>query len=527
MARPQCGGFPPLKIAYIDHSFHQETRSTDFFRSLLRDAGEVDLFWDESWRNGRPAPFDRICSGDYDLAVVFQAESAAAEMLRRHPPFPVVFVPMWDSSGSFGRNFWTKDLRGARVVCFSQWQFQRLARWGVDAYPARYWPEPPDSVPPIRDSGMKAFFWWRRSEWPVNRIGALCDTKRLRSLHVHLGPDPGHVLDEAQLADLPLPVTISRWGAAADKYRAALADSDVVFAPRMEEGIGMAVLEAMASGKVVIAPDRPTMNEYITDGVTGYLVPDNYNTMIGLDRAQEIGRRARLGAIAGRQQWHHEIPALLDWIVTGRKSRRRDVTGAGDAAARSADLVVGDYEERAGEHWQEHKVAHPDVWRRWAETDPDALLSRLPVPECVWLRGEAQSHATPQRLTELLLSGPVHHAGCAVARLARGGLRDARARARFQAGMLRGLGVPRREIKRALHRKLTQLKEHAYEEAVSRHRLLSSPAVWPEVVRRAWSIARFHGLRGGFAMLVGRKCQRATGAGRASRPSSGLKGPTL
>lgn len=47
--------------------------------------------------------------------------------------------------------------------------------------------------------------------------------------------------------------------------------SALYFAPRKYEGIGMSFLEAMASGRCVIAPDYPTMNEYIKNGETGYL----------------------------------------------------------------------------------------------------------------------------------------------------------------------------------------------------------------------------------------------------------------
>ena len=39
----------------------------------------------------------------------------------------------------------------------------------------------------------------------------------------------------------------------------------------MKEGIGLGYLEAMALGKVVVAYDLATHNEYIRDGVNGHL----------------------------------------------------------------------------------------------------------------------------------------------------------------------------------------------------------------------------------------------------------------
>ena len=50
-----------------------------------------------------------------------------------------------------------------------------------------------------------------------------------------------------------------------------MAEADFYLAPRPQEGIGFSFLEAMAMGKIVLAHDDATMNEYIEDGKTGYL----------------------------------------------------------------------------------------------------------------------------------------------------------------------------------------------------------------------------------------------------------------
>ena len=50
-----------------------------------------------------------------------------------------------------------------------------------------------------------------------------------------------------------------------------LSSCNIYIAPRELEGIGLSFLEAMAMGKVIIASNNPTMNEYIIHNQNGYL----------------------------------------------------------------------------------------------------------------------------------------------------------------------------------------------------------------------------------------------------------------
>ena len=84
--------------------------------------------------------------------------------------------------------------------------------------------------------------------------------------------------------------------------RPVLAAADIFVMPSLEEGLGFAVLEAMAMGKPVVASATGGMYEVVKDGETGYLVPrgnpEALATAISqlLDRAehaQQLGLRAR------------------------------------------------------------------------------------------------------------------------------------------------------------------------------------------------------------------------------------------
>ena len=87
-----------------------------------------------------------------------------------------------------------------------------------------------------------------------------------------------------------------------DDVAACLAAADVVAMPSLQEGLGVAALEAMAAGKPVVASRVGGLAEAVVDDVTGLLVPpgDPAPLAAALERlAVDPALRARLGA-AGR-----------------------------------------------------------------------------------------------------------------------------------------------------------------------------------------------------------------------------------
>ena len=75
---------------------------------------------------------------------------------------------------------------------------------------------------------------------------------------------------------------------------AVYAAADLVVQPSHAEGLGLALLEAMATGRPVVGSDIPGINEVITDGTDGILV--QAGDVQGL--AVVIGRLARDPALA-------------------------------------------------------------------------------------------------------------------------------------------------------------------------------------------------------------------------------------
>lgn len=167
------------------------------------------------------------------------------------------------------------------------------------------------------------FFWARREDQiSVNTVLELIGNTKFDSLHIHQAPDPG----APPLSSLPLDVckrlniTQSQWFAEKAEFNAVLDRANVFFAPRLEEGIGQAMLEAFSRGQCVVAPDCGTMNEYIMNGVNGLLYTPNKPEALDFSRAAELGAAGRILAMRGYQRWKDCEQELVQFILSPCRS---------------------------------------------------------------------------------------------------------------------------------------------------------------------------------------------------------------
>jgi hypothetical protein len=97
-----------MKIAFIDHSYHKKTQSSEFFAKLLFPEADVEIWWDDSWSGVESDYIDEVESRQYDLVIVWQMEFVARDLARRarlNPSLHVLFVPMWDSCQGLGEDY--------------------------------------------------------------------------------------------------------------------------------------------------------------------------------------------------------------------------------------------------------------------------------------------------------------------------------------------------------------------------------------------------------------------------------------
>ncbi|QXX76683.1 glycosyltransferase [Methylovirgula sp. HY1] len=307
-----------MRIATIDHSYHRVTKSTEFFYEILSTIGSVRRFHDDSWCGGSNDWRSSFDESDYDLIVIWQSHEAFSALSGKHDN--VLFVPMYDAmlKGSCINNFyWKSKFSKVKCLSFCRKLHQEITKRNGISWYSKYFPDPADYDVISDFSDIRPFFWYRRSEIDTKIVFELCANTEIKNFMIHNAPDPGQA--RLSISDFPRNISncdITTWFEKPGDYQEALLKSNVFFVPRPVEGIGMAFLEAMASGLCVVAPDLPTMNEYIANGTNGMLYSFEQKVPLRFARAREIGARARETVERGFADWQRELPDLIDFIVS-------------------------------------------------------------------------------------------------------------------------------------------------------------------------------------------------------------------
>jgi len=158
-----------------------------------------------------------------------------------------------------------------------------------------------------------------------NHVRPLLGDSSWSSFHLHITNTEGASSLPTDDERQRLHVEQTSWFDDPADAKAAVARATVYFAPRRYEGIGQAVLEAMALGLCVVAPNAATMNEYIVDGQTGLLYDPDHPVPLDFSRADDLGRAAHRAAVEGRARWEALGPVIRDFLAapSRRPGRRR------------------------------------------------------------------------------------------------------------------------------------------------------------------------------------------------------------
>lgn len=280
-----------MRVAFLAMSNHiRLTHSSDFFISLLRSFfGDVAVIPHErAWIE--------LPKGKWDLVIAYQKRYSPEE-LEAFGADRVVIVPMYDDC-PIDEAYWSR-YRAFKVFCFSSTMGKALSSYGLEAWGARYYPEVPDVL--IDWNGLKSFFWPRLPSIDWSLVQKLISGTNFERMHLHGVEAPA--LGDPKIA-------YSSWFADQAEYRSALGRANVYFAPRPAEGIGLSFIEAMAMGQCVVAPDRPTMNEYIRGGVSGLLYDPDDPRPLDFSHARELGLAAKESCETGRKAWIDAAPDI-------------------------------------------------------------------------------------------------------------------------------------------------------------------------------------------------------------------------
>ena len=305
-------------IAFIGHSYHKKTKSFDFFCEILKTQFCVDLFYDESWMGGTPLDVTKIGVSDYDRIILWQQINYYLHpAIRKHPN--VMLVPMFDchahNLNEFQRYAGSSSIR---VINFCRAQHEACIQFGLNSLPLQFFPNPLKFEPVENFDELIGFFWPRRKEISWRTIEKLISTRQISKFYFHTAPDRGFQPILPSKTDRKrYQITFTEWFDKKTEFFQLLSESNVYFAPRLYEGIGLSFLEAMAMGLCVVAPNTPTMNEYIIHGVTGLLYDPNDPVALDFSGARRIGAGARASIANGHMRWIKYKDDILDFVDRG------------------------------------------------------------------------------------------------------------------------------------------------------------------------------------------------------------------
>lgn len=323
-----------MKIAFIDHSYHRTTKSSGFFIELLNKVGTVSFFYDESWCGGKNNWRHDFKTHEFDVVVVWQAHEALSAIDLTHPN--VVFVPMYDAMLTHNQFYWHNTFARVKCLSFCRKLHQELQKRGALSEHFRYFPNFVEFETVGNYNDLRAFFWQRRPQINRDVIERLSEGTVFDLLTIHQAVDPGWPAPTVSYPSKTFKrIEISRWFETSANYRSVLSDHNVFFSPRNFEGIGIATLEAMASGMCVVAPNCPTMNEYISNGTNGLLWSVDRPNSLDFTRASELGARARESVERGFAEWTSSIPDLMEFVMTPRGDVRTMARGKSSGRSNS------------------------------------------------------------------------------------------------------------------------------------------------------------------------------------------------
>jgi len=282
-------------IDFITDRHHRHTQTFNWLQEAIGQPIRIFYGDDETLRNYLPS----LCINPPRLLILFQLEHLAAYASCF---CPVLVFPMYDLTRVTPDRY-LASLREVEWISFSRTLHQRLAGLGLSSRNLQYAPNPKDFPLVSWEDGARAYFWERLPE----ELDERAVTALLKATGI--SKPTTRLLGDARFSsDNPLEKerAVRSWQSQGS-YLETLAKHNVFVAPRRFEGIGMAFLEAMAMGMLVVAENAPTANEYIISGENGILFGGN-NDFLCLPRPISAEQMNRMGILARKTmgQIHEE-----------------------------------------------------------------------------------------------------------------------------------------------------------------------------------------------------------------------------
>lgn len=307
------------KLLYIGHSYHNKTKSSLFIQELYKEKYEVEFFNYDPDNDDPATHFAPLKGKKCDLLVLFQTMVPSRFIFENVSFKKGVLFPMYDAAPRRDNPIW-KEYKDFNIISFSKTLYEELKQMGLSTFYIQYFPKPRE----ISNWGdeKSLFFWQRVTNININTVNKLFKKYPLNHIQLHKVLDPRHTFVEPPKNQKN--ISYSTWFPNKEDLLKEIQKAAFYIAPREYEGIGMSFLDAMAEGRCVIALNNPTMNEYITDGVTGYLYSLNHTPALEIKNIRQIQKNTIDYITAGYQKWEKEKRKIFEWseapVVINKKA---------------------------------------------------------------------------------------------------------------------------------------------------------------------------------------------------------------
>lgn len=305
------------KCLFIDHKYHSTTSSTRFLIDILSSDYQVEVLFLEDFSSNS---FEGILAKSADLYLVFQYDFIAPFLLSNNKK--VLIVPMYDGTGEMAPIHWLSMSDGL-FLNFSEVLHKTHISLGLNSLYQRFYPDP-KNYPRFSESSLKEdslFFWERQPvsglcvDWLAHQLNKQSFSPK--KIHLHQSSDPGQYTKrhDTLVKDIfpNRKITTSTWFKNKADFLETLAQFSIYIAPRKAEGIGFSFIDAIACGMVILAHDKPTMNEYIVNNVNG-IIFDTELPDFRLINIEKLRTESIKTFIEGHESWNNFIPLLLSTI---------------------------------------------------------------------------------------------------------------------------------------------------------------------------------------------------------------------
>lgn len=304
------------KILFLNYEFNfNKTGSSRFFYDFLCQHYEVDVIFPVNDQ----IPYEEINSKNYFCIISFYYQADFSKLTCKN----LIYVPMYDGFVFCREKM--KQLKNVKLINFCKYLHKQSLAFGFKSFYLKYYPEAQFKEGIKRDK----LFYWQRRDTSFSQI-LKCFPETIKDidcektiLHSVTDGDNEPFIKPSDEEIKNYNIEITSWFENKTDLLDILDTTKYYIAPRKQEGIGLSFLDAMSRGCVIIAHNDCTMNEYVKNGVNGYLIDFDKPNKIKFKDYLFIKKNSLNSYKEGRKKYIEKLSKLISFIDDTRNSKKR------------------------------------------------------------------------------------------------------------------------------------------------------------------------------------------------------------